>query len=338
MIDDPDRTDDPEMPSDPLPASVETPDAFAEPSDASPAAAAMDVPPGFQSGFVALVGRPNVGKSTLLNQLTGELLSIVTDVPQTTRFPVRGVRHLPGAQIVYIDTPGIHKPRHRLNEEMVRTATQVLREVDVVVVLVDASDGYGPGDRFVFERVREAGTRAILVLNKVDAMRKEELLPLIDQAARLDQFQEIVPVSAATGDNCDRLLDVITARLPEAPPPFPEDYLTDLSLRQRLSEAIRAEILHRTRQEVPHATAVQIEAVTEEPALTRIEATILVERDNQKGIVIGEGGQRIKDIGSAARKRLEQLVGRQVHLALWVKVKPDWRDYESLLRLLGLTP
>jgi GTP-binding protein Era len=300
--------------------------------------AAQGSPAGFRSGFVALVGRPNVGKSTLLNQLTGELISIVTEVPQTTRFPVRGVRHLPGMQVVFIDTPGIHKPRHRLNEEMVRAATQVLREVDLVIVMVDASDGYGPGDRFVFDRVREAGSKALLVLNKVDAMRKEDLLPLIDQAARLELFQEIVPLSAATGDNCDRLLEVITARLPEAPPPFPAEFVTDLTLRQRLSEAIRAEILHRTRQEVPHATAVQIESVSEEPSLVRIEATILVERDNQKGIVIGEGGQRIKEIGSAARKRLEQLVGKQVHLALWVKVRPDWRDDEPLLRLLGLTP
>jgi GTP-binding protein Era len=308
------------------------------PEPAPDPSANQDSPAGFRSGFVALVGRPNVGKSTLLNQLTGELISIVTDVPQTTRFPVRGVRHLPGVQVVFIDTPGIHKPRHRLNEEMVRAATQVLREVDLVIVLVDASDGYGPGDRFVFDRVREAGSRALLVLNKVDAMRKEDLLPLIDQAARLDLFQEIVPVSASTGDNCDRLMELITARLPEAPPPFPSEFVTDLSMRQRLSEAIRAEILHRTRQEVPHATAVQIEAISDEPALTRIEATILVERDSQKGIVIGEGGQRIKEIGSAARKRLEQLAGKQVHLALWVKVRPDWRDDEPLLRLLGLTP
>lgn len=315
MIDDPDPRDHPDAP------------------DAAPIPAA-----GFRSGFVALVGRPNVGKSTLLNQMTGELLSIVTEVPQTTRFPVRGIRHLPSAQIVYIDTPGIHKPRHRLNEEMVRAATQVLGEVDVVVVLVDASDGYGPGDRFVFERVRDARARAVLALNKADAMRKEDLLPLIDEAARLELFQEIVPVSAKTGDNCDRLLEVILARLPEGPPHFPPETITDLPLRQRLSEAIRAEILHRTRQEVPHAVAVQLEAVQEDAALTRIDATILVERESQKGIVIGDGGQRIKEIGSAARKRLEQILGRQVHLALWVKVRPDWRDNEPLLRLLGLAP
>jgi GTP-binding protein Era len=326
MSDDPDPADGapdgPEIP--PIPAP--------DPAEGAP------VPAGFRSGFVALSGRPNVGKSTLLNQMTGELISIVTDVPQTTRFPVRGIRHLPGAQIVYIDTPGIHKPRHRLNEEMVRAATQVLREVDLVIVLVDASDGYGPGDRFVFDRVRDAGARAILALNKVDAMRKEDLLPLIDEAARLNLFQEIVPVSAQSGANCDRLLELILARLPEGPPHFPPETLTDLPLRLRLAEAIRAELLHRTRQEVPHAAAVQLESVSEEEAITRIEATILVERDNQKAIVIGEGGQRIKEIGTAARQRLQEILGRQVHLALWVKVRPDWRDNEPLLRLLGLAP
>lgn len=326
MSDDPDPAggppDGPEIPPIPSPDAVEP----------------APVPAGFRSGFVALVGRPNVGKSTLLNWMTGELISIVTEVPQTTRFPVRGIRHLPDAQIVYIDTPGIHKPRHRLNEEMVRAATQVLREVDLVIVLVDASDGYGPGDRFVFDRVRDAGARAILALNKVDAMRKEDLLPLIGEAAGLNLFQEIVPVSAQTGANCDRLLEVILARLPEGPPHFPPETLTDLPLRLRLAEAIRAELLHRTRQEVPHAAAIQLESVSEEEALTRIEATILVERENQKGIVIGEGGQRIKEIGSAARQRLQEILGRQVHLALWVKVRPDWRDNESLLRLLGLAP
>jgi len=326
MSDDPDPAggprDGPEIPPIPSPDAVEP----------------APVPAGFRSGFVALVGRPNVGKSTLLNWMTGELISIVTEVPQTTRFPVRGIRHLPDAQIVYIDTPGIHKPRHRLNEEMVRAATQVLREVDLVIVLVDASDGYGPGDRFVFDRVRDAGARAILALNKVDAMRKEDLLPLIGEAAGLNLFQEIVPVSAQTGANCDRLLEVILARLPEGPPHFPPETLTDLPLRLRLAEAIRAELLHRTRQEVPHAAAIQLESVSEEQALTRIEATILVERENQKGIVIGEGGQRIKEIGSAARQRLQEILGRQVHLALWVKVRPDWRDNESLLRLLGLAP
>src|SRR5262245_54138956 len=174
--------------------------------------------PGFHCGFVALVGRPNVGKSTLMNRLLGSKVAIVSDVPQTTRFPIRGVLHRPDAQIVFIDTPGIHKPRFRLNEEMVRTATQVLHEVDLVAVLVDASDGYGPGDRYVFDRVREAGAKAWLVLNKADRMPKEDLLPMIQEASGLGLFEEIVPLSALAGDNCDRLEALLLARMPEGPP------------------------------------------------------------------------------------------------------------------------
>jgi GTP-binding protein Era len=292
----------------------------------------------FRCGFVALVGRPNVGKSTLLNRLVGHPVAIVTDVPQTTRVALRGIRHLPGAQVVYIDTPGIHKPRHRLNEEMVRTATEVLGQVDRTLVLVDASDGYGPGDRYVFERVAAARAHAFLVLNKVDRMRKEDLLPLIEEAARLELFEEIVPISATTGDNCDRLERLIVERLPEGPAHYPADMVTDLPLTLRAGEAIRAEILTRTRQELPHATAVVIEGLAETPSLVRIDATIWVEKETQKGIVIGDQGRLIKDIGTAARHRLEEMLGRKVHLALWVKVRAQWRDEPSLLRMLGITP
>ena len=287
-------------------------------------------------GFVALVGRPNVGKSTLMNHLVGARLSIVSDVPQTTRVPVRGILTRPGLQIVFIDTPGIHKPRHRLNEEMVKTAVEILREVDVVAVLVDAADGYGPGDRFVFDRVREAKARAFLVLNKIDGMRKEDLLPLIDEAARLEIFDEIVPVSALTGENCDRLEQIIATRMPEGPAHFPPDMLTDLPQRLRVSEVIREQVFLRMRQEVPHAAAVLVDQFEDDGALVRIGATIFVERDTQKGIVIGEGGRMIKEIGSAARRGLESELGRKVHLALWVKVKESWRDDPALLRMLGL--
>lgn len=291
----------------------------------------------FKSGFVALVGRPNVGKSTLLNRLVGQPIAIVTEVPQTTRFALRGVRHLPQAQIVYIDTPGIHKPRHRLNEEMVRSAQEILGQVDRALVLVDASDGYGPGDRYVFERIAAARARAFLILNKIDLMRKDDLLPLIEEAARLELFEEIVPVSAQTGDNCDRLERLIVERLAEGPPHYPPDMVTDLPTRLRAGEMIRAEILTRTRQELPHATAVVVEGFEETPALVRIDATIWVERDTQKGIVIGDQGRLIKEIGSAARRRLEEMVGRKVHLALWVKVRDRWRDEPALLRQLGIT-
>ncbi len=291
---------------------------------------------GSRCGFVALVGRPNVGKSTLMNRLVGAKLSIVSDVPQTTRVPVRGILHRDGLQIVFIDTPGIHKPRHRLNEEMVKTAVEVLRNADLVAVLVDAADGYGPGDRYVFDRVREAKARAFLILNKIDGMRRDDLLPLIDEAARLDLFDEIVPVSALTGDNCDRLEQVLAARMPEGPPHFPPTMLTDLPEKLRVAEVIREQVFLRMRQEVPHAAAVLVDQFEDEGGLLRIGATILVERDTQKGIVIGEGGRMIKEIGTAARRNLESEMGRKVHLALWVKVKQSWRDDPVLLRQLGL--
>jgi len=307
-------------------------DSFPPPAAGDPASVS------FQCGFVALVGRPNVGKSTLMNHLVGSRLSIVSEVPQTTRFPIRGVLHLEGAQVVFIDTPGIHKPRYRLNEEMVRTATRVLKEVDLVVVLVDASDGYGPGDRFVFERVRESGAKAFLVLNKVDRMPKDQLLPLIDEASQTGLFEEIVPLSALSGENCERLMQLLLARMPEGPPHFPPDHLTDLPQRLRISEMIREQVFLKMRQEVPHATAVLVDSLEEADDLIRVNATIVVDRDSQKGIVIGEGGRMVKEIGTASRKNIEAALGRRVHLALWVKVKEAWRDDLALLRLIGLSP
>ncbi len=292
---------------------------------------------GFRCGFVALAGRANVGKSTLMNRIVGAKLSIVSDVPQTTRFPVRGVLHRQDLQVVFIDTPGIHKPRYRMNEGMVRLATRVLREVDLVAALVDASEGFGPGDRFVFELLRQARSRSLLVLNKVDLTAKENLLPLIDEASRLGLFEEIVPVSALTGENSDRLRDVIAAKMPPGPPHFPEDMLTDLPRRQAIGELIREQVFRQTRQEVPHATAVVIDLVEqEEHGLTRIHATILADQESQKGILIGEGGRMMKGIGTAARKELEAYLGSRVHLSLWVKVKKGWRDDTEWLRLIGL--
>jgi GTPase len=293
---------------------------------------------GFRCGFVALVGRPNVGKSTLMNQLVGRKLSIVSDVPQTTRFPVRGVLHRASGQIVFIDTPGIHKPRYRLNEEMVRAATQVLNGTDLVVVLVDASDGYGPGDRFVFDRVREARAKAFLVLNKVDQIPKEQLLPLIEEARGWGLFEEIVPVSALTGDNCDRLESLLMSRMPPGPAHYPPDQLTDLPQRIQIGELIREQVFMQLRQEVPHAAAVLVDSFDESGDLARIDATIVVDRDSHKGIVIGEQGRMVKEIGTASRRSIEQVLGRRVHLSLWVKVRQGWRDDSSLLRLIGLSP
>jgi len=295
------------------------------------------VSPEFRCGFVALVGRANVGKSTLLNRLVGAKLSIVSDVPQTTRFPVRGVLHRPSVQILFIDTPGIHKPRYRMNEEMVRLAARLLREVDLVGVLVDASEGFGPGDRFVFDLLRQSGSRNLLVLNKVDRTPKEALLPLMDEAGRAGMFEEIVPVSALTGENSDRLESVIVSKMPPGPPHFPTDMLTDLPQRQAIAELIREQVFRQTRQEVPHATAVLIDAVeTAGNGMTRIHATIVADKESQKGILIGEGGRTMKGIGSAARHALEAHLGTRVHLSLWVKVRKGWRDDQTLLRLLGL--
>jgi GTP-binding protein Era len=306
------------------------------PEEVPAAAGPASTVPGFRCGFVALVGRPNVGKSTLMNHLLGSKVSIVSDVPQTTRFPIRGVLHRDAVQVVFIDTPGIHKPRFRLNEEMVRTATQVLHEVDLVAVLVDAPEGFGPGDRYVFERVKDAGAKAYLILNKIDQMPHEALLPLIDEASRLGLFDEIVPLSARTGENCDRLESLLKARMPEGPPHFPPETLTDLPQRLHIAETIREQVLLNTRQEVPHAAAVVVDSMEEEGALLKINATIYVERDSQKGIVIGDQGRMVKEIGSASRKNLEAQLGRRIHLALWVKVKQAWRDDPALLRLIGL--
>ena len=299
---------------------------------------APPAPEEFRSGFVALVGRPNVGKSTLMNQLVGRKLSIVSDVPQTTRFPVRGVLHRPEGQIIFIDTPGIHKPRYRLNEEMVRAAGQVLKETDLVAVLVDASDGYGPGDRYVFDRVRDARAKAFLILNKADRMPKEQLLPLIEEARVLGLFEEIVPISALSGDNCDRLASLLMSRMPPGPPHFPAEQLTDLPQRIQIGELIREQVFLQLRQEVPHAAAVVVDNLDEGGDLVRIDATIVVDRDSHKGIVIGEQGRMVKEIGTASRRSLEQMLGRRVHLSLWVKVRQGWRDDTSLLRLIGVSP
>jgi len=290
----------------------------------------------FRCGFVALIGRANVGKSTLMNRLVGSKLSIVSTVPQTTRFPVRGILHRQNCQIVFIDTPGIHKPRYRLNEEMVALTTRVLKEVDLVSLLVDASDGFGPGDRFVFELVRSAGSRNMLLLNKTDLMAKEKLLPLIEEASKMELFEEIVPLSAMTGDNCDRLESLLVEKMPPGPPHFPPDTLTDLPQKLMVAEMIREQVLLKTHQEVPHATAVVVDAISVDNDLTRIDATIFVERNSHKGILIGEKGRMMKIIGSAARINIESALGSKVHLSLWVKVKEGWRDDTFVLRQIGL--
>jgi GTP-binding protein Era len=293
-----------------------------------------------KAGFVSLVGRPNAGNSTLLNRFVGQKLAIVSDKPQTTRHRIVGVRNSPAGQIVFIDTPGIHKPMHRMNRRMVDTATDTLREADVVVLVVDVTTRPGTGDRFVLELVRRSKTRAVLALNKVDLLRKPELLPLIDRYAREEAFVAIVPVSAATGDGVDRLEQEILAALPDTEPLYPEEYLTDQTQRTLAAELIREKVLHHTRDELPYTTGVvieQFEEAAEEGGLTRIHASIFVESESQKPIVVGRGGEMIKRIGTEARRDLEEMLGGRVYLDLHVKVREDWRDNERILDEMGLS-
>jgi len=292
---------------------------------------------GFRSGFVSIIGRPNVGKSTLLNRILKEKIAIISDKPQTTRNRIMGVLHLSGAQLVFLDTPGIHKPKFKLNQRMVRTALNTLQEVDLILFLVEAFDAPGPGDQFIMERLKGLSIPVFLVINKIDRVKKGTLIPLIEQCTRSFTFTEVVPVSALTGDNVDRLIEVIVKHLPEGQPLFPEDTITDQPLRFIAAEVIREKILTRTHEEIPYSVAVVIEEFLEDPEKQRvtIRAVIYVERDSQKGIVIGKGGEMLKAVGTAARLELEGLIGTKVYLELWVKVKKDWRDNESLLTEVG---
>jgi GTP-binding protein Era len=292
-----------------------------------------------KSGFVALVGRPNAGKSTLLNRFAGQKLAIVSDKPQTTRHRILGVRHSADAQMVFIDTPGIHKPMHRMNRRMVEAATGALGDADVVVLVVDATQASGAGDRFVLDLVRSAGTPALVALNKVDQIQKPALLPLMASYADAAPFRAIVPVSALTGDGVDALEGEILDALPDGDPLYPGEYLTDQTERTLAAELIREKVLHHTHDELPYTTAVTIDRF-EEPAepggLTRIFASILVEQPSQKPIVVGKGGDMIKRIGTEARRDLEAMLDGRVYLDLHVKVRGDWRDDERLLDEIGV--
>jgi GTP-binding protein Era len=301
-----------------------------------------------KSGFVALVGRPNAGKSTLLNRLVGQKLAIVSDKPQTTRNRIVGVKNVgptadaadrPAGQIVFLDTPGIHKPLHRLNVRMVDAAMDTLSEVDVVALVVDASQPPGGGDRFLLDVVKKSKTPKVLVLNKVDLVDKPTLLPRLE-AYQQDGFEDLVPVSALSGENVDRLEQVLLDRLPEGDPNYPDDYLTDQPERFFVAELVREQVLQQTRDELPFSTAVVVDKFEEADAkgLMKFYCTILVERETQKPILVGRAGARIKAIGTAARKELEAFFDARVFLDLHVKVKESWRDDERMLDSLGLPP
>jgi GTPase len=292
-----------------------------------------------KSGFVSLVGRPNAGKSTLLNRLVGSKLAIVSDKPQTTRTRILGVRNYPDAQVVYLDTPGIHRPLHRMNVRMMDTAIDAMKQVDLVGLMVDVAEAPGKGDRFVLDLVKSVEPPVFLLLNKVDLMKRSRLLPIIDRYGQMDRFAEIIPISAATGENVDRLEQVILNRLPEGERLYPDDYLTDQPERFFAAEIVREKLLQFTHAEIPFSSAVVIDRF-EEPRegqpLLRLFCTIVVDRDSQKPIVIGKRGEMIKRIGSAAREELERFFSVHVFLDLHVRVRAEWRDDDRLLTEIGV--
>ena len=291
-------------------------------------------------GFVSLIGRPNAGKSTLLNRLVGTKLAIVSDKPQTTRTRILGVKKLPDAQVVYLDTPGIHRPLHRMNVRMVDTALDPMTEVDVLGLVVDVSEPIGKGDRFVFELVKKSPAPVFLILNKIDLIKKTRLLPILEEYGREGTFAEMIPVSAATGDNVDRLERLILDRLPEGERRYPEDYLTDQPERFIASEIVREKLLQFTHDELPFSSGVVIDRFEEpEPTgkgLLRLYCTIVVDRESHKPIVVGRGGEMIKKIGTAAREELERFFGVHVFLDLHVKVKTEWREDDRALTEMGI--
>lgn len=289
----------------------------------------------FSSGFVAIIGRPNVGKSTLLNCLLEQKIAIISDKPQTTRNRILGIVNRPGAQMVFIDTPGIHKPLHKMNEYMVNTALGTYNEVDVILLLVEATQPPGSGDQFIIETLSKVKTPVFLLINKIDAVKKDTLLPLIRDYSGVYDFAEVIPVSALKGD-LDGLVDAIQAGLPAGPKYFPDDQVTDQPERFIVAEIIREKVFTLTKEEIPYATAVIIESMKEEPDITRIHAVIYVERDSQKGIVIGKGGAMLKKIGTLARQDSEKLLGTKIFLQLWVKVKKGWREDDRMLRNVGI--
>jgi GTP-binding protein Era len=296
--------------------------------------------PDFRSGFLAIVGRPNVGKSTLLNALVGRKVAIVSERPQTTRNRILGILNRPGLQAAFLDTPGLHKPRHRLGEHMVGVARRTLREVDASLLVVAADSRIGTGDRIVAGFVGEAGRPAILVVNRADLLpggpAGEAAAAAVEAHRRLGDYVAALAVSALYGRNLAALLGEVASRLPAGPRYYPEDVVTDQPEQFVVAEVVREKVLLLTREEVPHAVAVDVEEMERRPQdMVYVRATIYVERDSQKGIMIGQGGSMLREIGRLAREELEALLGSQMYLDLWVKVKPDWRNREASLRGLG---
>lgn len=289
-----------------------------------------------KSGFVALIGRPNVGKSTLLNRIVGQKVAIMSNKAQTTRNKIQGVYTTPDEQIIFIDTPGIHKPKSRLGDFMVESAYSALHEVDAICFVVSADQGLGRGDELIIERLKKVDTPVFLVVNKIDKVHPNDLLPLIEEYNKQMHFQATIPVSATQGNNVDELLRTLTQTLPEGPQYYPDDQVTDHPEYFVVSELIREKVLELTREEVPHSVAVVVESMKRDDYdKVHIQASIIVERDSQKGIIIGKGGQMLKNIGTRARKDIERLLGNKVYLELWVKVQKNWRDKQMYLQDFG---
>ncbi|BCC07807.1 MULTISPECIES: GTPase Era [Bacillus cereus group] len=291
---------------------------------------------GYKSGFVSIIGRPNVGKSTFLNRIIGQKIAIMSDKPQTTRNKIQGVYTENDSQVIFIDTPGIHKPKHKLGDFMVKMAQTTLKEVDIVLFMINAVEGFGRGEEFIIEKLKETKQPVFLVINKIDQVHPEQLLELIDQYRKLHDFAEIVPISALDGNNVEALIGTIKKYLPEGPQYYPDNQVTDHPERFIIAELIREKVLHLTREEVPHSVAVVIDAIQKrEGGAVYINATIVVERPSQKGIIIGKQGKMLKEVGKRARFDIEALLGSKVFLEVWVKVQKDWRNKMSQLRDLG---
>ena len=290
----------------------------------------------FKCGLISILGKPNVGKSTLFNRILGEKIAIVTEKPQTTRNRIVGIKNVEGGQLIFLDTPGIHEGRSELNQRMVQTAIASGRDADVLLFMIEATSPLIEEDREMVESLKGSRGLSFLVINKIDLVRKEKLLPIMDQYHKLHPFQEVIPISAITGEGVEPLVDEILKILPESPPYFPEDMLTDQTERFWVSEVIREKVIQHSYQEIPYSTAVTIEEFKEHPEknLIVMKGTIYVEADSQKKILIGKRGQKIKQIGEAARKEVEALLGARVFLELWVKVEKNWtRDSQALNRL-----
>ena len=289
-----------------------------------------------KSGFVAIVGRPNVGKSTLLNRIVGQKIAIMSDKAQTTRNKIQGIYTIPEAQIVFIDTPGIHKPKHRLGDFMVESAYNAMREVDATLFMVSADQNRGKGDDFIIERLKNNNSPVYLIINKIDKVHPDDLLSIIEDYSKQMDFKEIIPISATEGNNFEHLMDVLVEQMPEGPQYFPDDQITDHPEYFIVSELIREKVLLLTRDEIPHSVAVVVDSMKrDENDKVHVQATIIVERDSQKGIIIGKGGKMLKQIGTKARQDIEYLLDDKVYLELWVKVQKDWRDKKIYLQDFG---